>query len=96
MASKPDLGALEKMTPASEDKGGGYSPAADSKDGSGGVSSEEMMHAEDMGFDKQQAMALKRFIQSCMDRYEAKEDAEQPEPGGGEPMGGAEPPAGGM
>jgi hypothetical protein len=48
--------------------------------GTGEVSDEEMMHAEDMGFDATQAAALKRFIRSCMASEEAGEYEEESAP----------------
>ncbi len=73
MAKKLDdmMGAMGAMPAASE------APAAEPKsESTGEVSEEEMMHAEDMGFDAGQAAALKRFFRACMDSYEAEEPEE--------------------
>lgn len=80
--AKPDMGemmgAMGEMPEASEEPAGPDSTGA--KDDTGEVSDEEMSHAEDMGFDADQARALKRFIRSCMASEETGEYDEAPMP----------------
>lgn len=79
MAKKLDdmMGAMGAMPAAGEDSEPASKPMAE---GPSEVSEEEMMHAEDMGFDASQAAALKRFIRSVMSQEEAGEYEEESAP----------------
>jgi hypothetical protein len=81
MAKKLDdmMGAMGEMPAAGEEPEG--APASKPMaEGPSEVSEEEMMHAEDMGFDGKQAAALKRFIKSCMASEESGEYEEEQAP----------------
>lgn len=79
MAKLDDMmGAMGGMKSASEAPADEPAPAK--KQGPGELSEEEMAHAEDMGFNADQAAALKRFIRSCMAAEEADEYEDEAAP----------------
>jgi hypothetical protein len=69
-------GALGSMPEASESKA--PAPPEESSGEMDGLSEEEKMAAEDMGFDATKAKALRRFIKACMSDESYEEATEPP------------------
>ena len=78
MADKKSMyGALGDMTESTASEPA--APSEESDEGMSGLSEEEKLAAEDMGFSPEKAQALKRFIKSCM-ADESYEESTEPAP----------------
>ena len=76
-----DMGMGDSAKPAKADEGG--------SDDMAGLSEEEKMAAEDLGFDAAKAMALRRFVKACIEADAGGDYDQQPEsePPPAEPTG---------
>jgi len=73
---KKMYGALDDMSEASAAEA--PAPSEESDGEMDGLSEEEKLAAEDMGFDATKAKALRRFIKACMSDESYEEETEPP------------------